>query len=82
MRNFETRNARKSVKGSNDSCYGLESNKTSSHNIGSTHDVITIIAKHTPMIGYVIDQKPQILKYFFLTSNYNTSRVFKVWIAL
>jgi len=33
--NFGTRNARKSIKGSKDSNYSLESNQTLSYNIGS-----------------------------------------------
>jgi len=49
--NFETRNARKSIKGSKDLYYSLVSNKTLSHEIGSLiDDVIKQIAKHTPLM--------------------------------
>jgi len=68
--NFRTRNARKSIKGSKDSYYSLESNKTLSYNSGSLDRPMTSsdTAKHTPpMTSSTKNPKPK--TYYFFHSN-------------
>ena len=75
--NFGTKNARKSIKRSEDSYSSLGSNKTLSHEIDLL-DRRWRHQKHRTYLSHdVIDQKPQIQNKNFFILNYKTSRVFR-----